>query len=269
MRVRVYDKQHNHYFNSEVYAIIDHGWYGRYLILEPREGKEYLKFVDYFDKSTDSRPHPININVITPDGRGEWVFKKGSDLIPLRQELGIESDALRFSYSGFSWLLEDTALLSVLIKGQAVDIRETGHGDKIVCSLHEGWRYVDSSKDVEELMSATGGFHDSCLKCLDYVSGAKVLENNSMVPIDDIRRVTMIYDSQWCKPIEMVFEGVLALNLRPAEDNYVSIVFGASVILKDETVYFYDEYDEKKLTEPESYPGTWIKAFSLRWRLIK
>jgi len=28
------------------------------------------------------------------------------------------------------------------------------------------------------------------------------------------------FDSQWCRSIEMGFEGVTALNLRPCHDNY-------------------------------------------------
>lgn len=68
MRVRVYDKTKNRYFKFEVYAIIDDGWYGRYLVLEPYDGKEYLRFIHYFDKSSNIEPNPININVIMPEG---------------------------------------------------------------------------------------------------------------------------------------------------------------------------------------------------------
>ena len=45
----------------------------------------------------------------------------------------------------------------------------------------------------------------------------------------------------WCRPIEMVFEGVTALNLRPAKDNYSAGIFEASFFVKDAAVFFCDE----------------------------
>jgi hypothetical protein len=76
----------------------------------------------------------------------------------------------------------------------------------------------------------------------------------------------MCFDSQWCETIEMVFEGVTALNLRPAGDNYTADVSAASLIVKDASVFFCGdgirEWDE-------NYEGTWITAYSLRWRFVR
>ena len=85
-----------------------------------------------------------------------------------------------------------------------------------------------------------------------------------MCPVDDVRRVTMEFDCQWSPGVELVFEGVTALNLRPAEDNYMSDLYGASLRVADAQVFFAD-------TEGvEEFPpgtGTWISAYSLRWRV--
>lgn len=269
MRVRVFDKEKNKYYKSEVYAIIDHGWYSRYLVLEPNGEKAYLKFIDYFDKSQSGPIYPVNINVITPEGWNEWISKKGEDLRIIKKLLTKNKGDIRFEYTGVPWVFKDSSLLAVLIAGKSIEINEAGYGDKILNSMIPEWNYVEIQKDVTQLMDTAYGFHDSCLKSLNYISGSKVLEDKSMLPMDTDRRVTMIYDSQWCQSIEMVFEGVIALNLRPAEDNCCSDLYGASVVLQDETIYFCDDYDESRLKEPENYSGTWIKAFNLRWRLIK
>jgi hypothetical protein len=76
--------------------------------------------------------------------------------------------------------------------------------------------------------------------------------------------MTMFFESQSCDGIEMVFEGVTEMNLRPSPDNYDNIIFGATIILRNEEVFFCGEDD----ADPDTYEGTWIKAFGLRWRLL-
>ena len=88
----------------------------------------------------------------------------------------------------------------------------------------------------------------------------------SMYPVADIRQVNMFFDSQWCDTIEMVFEGVTAFNLRPAGDNYGADILEASIIIKDSSIFFcVDGFQEWN----ENYEGTWITAFSLRWRFVR
>lgn len=61
----------------------------------------------------------------------------------------------------------------------------------------------------------------------------------------------------------MIFEGVTALNLRPAGDSYTAEISEASLFVKDESIFFCDDYLEKI---DRTYQGTWIIAYSLRWR---
>ena len=66
--------------------------------------------------------------------------------------------------------------------------------------------------------------------------------------------------------LKMVFEGVIALNLRPNDIAYDSVIYEASLFLEDAIVFFCDgETDGIN----EAYDGTWIKSMSLRWRFIK
>lgn len=86
-----------------------------------------------------------------------------------------------------------------------------------------------------------------------------------MKPIDDLRRVTVKIQSQQCPDVEMIFEGVTALNLRPAFDNYFSDIFESSLFVKDASIFFCNECLDDIDT---SYNGTWILAYSLKWRFI-
>jgi len=65
MRVRVYDKDVNNYFVSEVYAIINTGYYEKYLVLEEIGDKRYFRMFDYLDKSSGGPHFDVNINVIS------------------------------------------------------------------------------------------------------------------------------------------------------------------------------------------------------------
>ena len=106
-------------------------------------------------------------------------------------------------------------------------------------SAIDGWNYIESQDDVSSLMSQAYGFHDSVLKDLNYVSGAYVDKDKNMHPHGNLRKVTMHIESQWCQSIELIFEGVTALNLRPAGDNYSSDISQAScILLSDEYCLF-------------------------------
>ena len=51
MRIRVYDKHLGSYFQSEVYAIINTGYYEKYLVSVPSENGGGMKGYDYSGKS--------------------------------------------------------------------------------------------------------------------------------------------------------------------------------------------------------------------------
>ena len=67
------------------------------------------------------------------------------------------------------------------------------------------WHYVETQQDIDFILEQTSSFHDSVLKELNYISGAYVDETNSMHCSDSERRVIIHLDSQWCRPVEMIF----------------------------------------------------------------
>jgi hypothetical protein len=128
----------------------------------------------------------------------------------------------------------------------------------------DGWSYIRNQDDVNVLLEFYDNFHDSALRNLSYIR-EETQENSGISVPDIVRRVTMTFDSSWCHSIEMVFEGVVVLNLRPARTIVDSEIFGATITVKDETVFFCD--DGVDMEEPTN-EYTWIKAYELRWRQV-
>lgn len=262
MRVRVYDKCTNGYFISEVYAIINTGYYKKYLVVESIDNKRYFRLVEYLDKSKSNLP--VNINVISSIDLSEsWVYKEDSDLKDISDSLDVKDKNDSFyRYRGYDFILEQKNLLIVLLKGEQVAYELLRGNEKEISTKLEGWNYVESEEDIPTLMKTFNIFHDSLLRNLNYVSGSGKGEKGINVT-DNIRQISMIFDSLWSNSIEIVFEGLLVLNLRPAQDNYCSDLFSATIILKDKTILFYD--DEVN-SEQENYEGTWVNALGMRWR---
>jgi len=266
MVVRVYDSSTNTYFKSAVYAIINAGWYERRLVLVPAKTGSYFKLFDYLDKSNPGKLTPIT-NLVTPrvpdDTR--WIHQNSGSIEEHLEHFkgSLSNDVLFFSYSGYPWLLENKSMIVTLLNGDIVPLQGSGCEDKLLDYKVKGFNYVESQEDIDFLMGQTFSFHDSILHEIRYVSGSYVKNDNTMCPIDDIRQVTMVFQSQWCSPIEMVFEGVTALNLRPSTDNYSAEIYSASLFMQDAAVFFCDgDIDKIDL----SYEDTWITAYSLRWR---
>lgn len=268
MFVRVFDSQSNTYFKSEVYAVINSGWYEKQLVVFPSDNNNYFKFFDYLDKSDPKTPKALINAILSSDCHSdfEWIYKRTDDVDKqLEDYTGLLDDDVRFfEYRGYSWIYQDKQLLTKLLKGGIVSTKGFEHQmlDSNAYKL-EGWRYIETQQDIEFILEQTSSFHDSVLKDLNYISGAYVDEKNSMYCSDSERRVTIHFESQWCRPIEMIFEGVTALNLRPSSDNYSSNIYGATLLLQNASVFFCDDTINDI---DELYIGTWVKAYSLRWR---
>ena len=267
MKVRVYDKLNDKYFKSEVYAQINRGFYEKQLVLVPSEEGAYIKFFDYLDKRT-AMPYEVLINTINHQIPSEWIYKNSGT--PDKQLDGYSKILNRnikfFDYIGYPWIIENKSVMTELLNGKEILFKGSIFQNKVVSSNIPGWNYIETQKDIESAIEQTHSFHDSVIKELNYTSGAYVNNDGSMQPVADLRKVVIQIESQWCGPIEMTFEGVTALNLRPAGDNYTGDMSEASICLKDNIVFFCDS----KLDEmDESYEGNWIAAYSLRWRFTQ
>ena len=131
------------------------------------------------------------------------------------------------------------------------------------------WNEIANEKDLYIFMDAIYGFHDSCLKEIKYISGAYVNEKLNMLPVNNQRILHMIIQRQFENPsvIEMQFEGLKYLKLFPNDENYTCEILDATMIVKEDCVYWCDcgGLSEKDI---ESYTGTVICASKVRWRAV-
>lgn len=132
------------------------------------------------------------------------------------------------------------------------------------------WNEIANEKDLNSFMDAMYGFHDCCLKEIKYISGAYVDEELSMFPINNKRILSMIIQRQFESPsvIEMQFAGLKYLKLFPNDENYTCEILDATMIFKDDCIYWCDCGDLSE-SDLDNYTGTLICASKLRWRSIE
>lgn len=131
------------------------------------------------------------------------------------------------------------------------------------------WNEIANEKDLGNFMNMIYEFHDSCLKELKYISGAYVNEKLSMFPVNKQRILSMIIQRQFenLSVIEMQFIGLKYLNLFPNDENYTCEILDATMIFKEDCIYWCD-CGGLSLKEIESYTGTTICASKVRWRVV-
>ena len=129
---------------------------------------------------------------------------------------------------------------------------------------------INSDKDIEILMNKFNGFHDSCLKELRYYSGSYVNNDGGMYPFNSIRCITIIFQSQNAdiRAIEMKFEKIEKLNLFPQNEEYDSIIYGAS-IKKIDNIFYWSEWENFRFEDLDKEEGTWLSAQKISWRPLE
>ncbi len=146
------------------------------------------------------------------------------------------------------------------------------------------WHEVLNQKDIDDLLDAYGGFHDSCIASLNFVSGTYTDKNAMNFGGFDKYVLNMIFHSQWSDyALELQFAGLRRLHLVGVQDNYFNDIFDASIKFYDNllpstyqlparVIVWADSEDfdvndiDSKLSEPAD---TYVIAHSLKWRLIK
>lgn len=269
MRVRVYDRNKKAYFQSELYAIFHSGIFERYLV----EQNSYLMLVDRVTQSFsgDSSPKCIEdgtyhsqVSLIDPDFPSDWLRLTNGDLPDFPDFPKALPEDKWMAFQGYPWVWEDRETVRAFLSGAAVPWKKTGFVGRAVSSLLSGWSYVTTQAEADSLLEQAHGFHDTVLVELNYVSGSRKTESG-MICSDSVRQVTMLFHSDWCPPVELVFEAVEALDLRPAGDDNFSVLYGATLRVRDAAVFFCDGDCGE---DESSYPGTKILAYSLRWRFL-
>lgn len=257
MRVRVYDRANDDYYRSELYAIFFSGIFERWLVI--RDG--ILRLVDRCYE--EDGLYYAQINRIDPDFSRDWILLSNGDISDFPAFPKHLPEDPWSAFRGYPWVWEDRETVLALLAGQAVPLSQTAFAEQRPSSLLPDWNYVSTQVEADSLMEQAYDFHDSVLVGLRYVSGS-VKTSEGILDSDHIRQVTMEFQSQWSPPLELVFEGVESLTLRPAGDNYGSNIMEATLRIRDAAVFFCDGYCEAEA----SYDGTKILAYSLRWRFL-
>lgn len=245
MFVRVSDKTNNRYYKSLVYGLVNRGFFEQAIVINPYT--KCFELVHYLEK-TDPFPVPI-YEVIQPERNG-WITASSTDLI----KINLHSKNLSVDYlSGFEDVLNNRNFLPSLLNKKYVHVAKAGVQ---IRGFEDGkeWNYIVTQTDADAFMKLFEGFHDSFLNKLVYEEDHQ------------IRKVTAVFDNTcWYGVAELCFEGLVAMNLRPAQENFDRFIYGGTLLVKDECIFWADDALKE---ESLSYEGSYIKALNLKWRKI-
>lgn len=261
MRARVYDRLHDLYYISEVYGILNRA--GDWYIVDHPSDKQQVILVEYLNMNTPA-PYEVNVEIIdaNPFKSEKWLFLDhlAMDEINIRQK---NSQPLH-CYHGFAsiWNAGD-ALISLL---------ETGSADKASLAVPElstklsGWHYIENNDDIDELMELYSGFHDAVIKEMSYISGEYYDAGQKTMYLKPAgsKQAKVVFNNDRAEELEMILLAPRIVRFTPGEENDLSTLTGASIILKDQIVYFYDSDTD---TAEETDQGIYFKSMGLMWRI--
>lgn len=130
------------------------------------------------------------------------------------------------------------------------------------------WNEIVSQHDLSAFLALYDNFHDCCLKELRYVSGAFINQNLAMKPINDQRKLLVIFQrqSENNPVVELEFSSLESLNLKPSNPMYTCEIFDATMYFENGKIYWADSSEFKKARKV--YDGTWVCAERVRWRFV-
>ena len=132
------------------------------------------------------------------------------------------------------------------------------------------WNEIKTQSDADVLMERFGGFHDSCIREVHIWTGYWVCSDFSMqVPKSWDMKVRLHVQRQWRDPaaIELLFEDVTRVNLVPSPPDYVSIIYDATLLIREGIIHWSPEPNWNP-DHSDANSETWISAKRLRWREV-
>jgi len=132
------------------------------------------------------------------------------------------------------------------------------------------WKEIRTQADADVLMTTFGGFHDACVREAHLWTDHWVSADLSMsCPGYLDNRIRLLIQRQFANPsaIEMLFEEVTRFNLVPSPENYDSIIFDATLLVHDGSVFWSPDGNWRP-EDPDRDTPTWISARRCRWRAV-
>jgi len=133
------------------------------------------------------------------------------------------------------------------------------------------WCVIKNQDDAASLMTLLGGFHDECLREAHLWTGHWVSKDLSMTCSDSLDNcIRILVQRQFKDPsaIELLFEEVTRFNLVPSPENYESIIFEATLLVQNGTIYWTPNVGWWP-ESPSRDEVTWVSAKRLRWRRVE
>lgn len=247
MYARIFDKAQKRYYKSMIYCGINQGYYRQYVVLNPHTGN--FELVDYLDKDSGSLS-PL-VEIIQDDQEG-WVSCRNASLLKYKAYCKKKrKDAAVEFLCGYPDVCENYGFISSILEHKSIPVNEAGILIRTLPDTGE-WSYVQTQEDANHFMKLFAGFHDSTLDKLCYEE--RFGSTNVTATFDN---------SGWYGIVELCFEGVLAVNIRPPKENCSREIFEASLLVKDETVLWAD-WTVKG--DDLNVDGSYIKALALKWK---
>ena len=141
---------------------------------------------------------------------------------------------------------------------------------RILCVNEMEWKEIITQADADTFMDLVGGFHDGCIREAHLCTDHWVSSDLSMsCPGNLDNRIRFLIQRQFRNPaaVELLFEEVTRFNLVPTPENYDTIIYGATLLVRNDTIYWSTDgrWSPDSSDRDES---TWISAKKLRWHEV-
>lgn len=99
------------------------------------------------------------------------------------------------------------------------------------------WQEIKTEMELQTFMEKLHFFHDSCIKEIQYISGAYVNAELRMHAINDRRLLRVLVQRQCAElaTLELEFGGLKYMNLIPLDETYTCEILAAALYFKTGT----------------------------------
>ena len=231
----------NREFCSHIFATFNSGWYTKVIVFDEKENK--FKLVDMFNK------HPLKRKVFIIDTDcSDWIEK---------DEIKLSTFTKFKCCKGYEWIINNSKLINDIRKNNLIDNEIREKAKELNSSINkDDWHYIKDQKDIENLMTASFGFHDA------YISDIKYLKKETY---DGQTTVQVLFSNCWESEFLLEFEKDVIIHM-VSNDDYDNEIFDSTVFFENGYIYWVDEEIKNASEIQENF--TYFKARSLKWKCI-
>lgn len=251
MFVRAYDAHAKAYYKSMVYALMDEGALQQAVLYHPALDSFVLQ--PHFCQDEGPLLRPL-YEAIQSDRAG-WAATGPEALAALHTAPAPDRPSRPVKQlCGYPEVTADNAFLQALLNTGFVPRERTDLALRSPTDT-DRWTYIRTQADADALMEQFAGFHDATLDRLFYKERYGT------------RQLTVRFDNpSWYGTIDLCFEGLLALHLEPAGENFCRELMEGCLLVRDETVFWADA----ALTEPDpARARSYVQALNVKWRTVQ